>query len=398
MLHVVTGPLYSDIEDAIVEHLQSFLLQHSVKPLTIVVPSEYARLRLQWVLCTERNLSLFNVHILTFFQLALRLIEEQGQLISHAIRSDNFFREWIHHLMRRKKNALPDLAGLTEIPGGWATLWNTIKDLKNGAVDAKFVRETLQQNSWTMDPVCQSVFVLYDFYCEEQNRFQVFDCDDVAKIAKSGVASSTFISQQSQIWYYGFYDLTQVQLDLFHAIAQSYPTSVYFPIVRDHPAYQFAQQFFDRHILGLSSGRIQHHSDERPVSVFQNLFTTRGSTNKQQVHNDGNPVNGNYKPTCQIVYTPGGENEVRIVAKEILRYAEEKQVSWHEIGVVGRTLSGYEQILPRVFREHGIPFNTNMQQSLIAYPYAQTLLRLLSIPISDFQREHVMELLASSEM
>ena len=112
MLHVVTGPLYSDLEDAIVEHLQAFRLQHSLKPLTIVVPSEYARLRLQWVLCTEQNLSLFNVHILTFFQLALRIIEEQGQLISHAIRSDNFFREWIHHLMRRKKKRVARLSGI----------------------------------------------------------------------------------------------------------------------------------------------------------------------------------------------------------------------------------------------------------------------------------------------
>ena len=84
MLHVVTGPLYSDLEDAIAEHLKSFRAQYPVKPLTIVVPSQYARLRLQWVLCTQRKLSLFHVHILTFFQLALQLVEEQGQLIPHT--------------------------------------------------------------------------------------------------------------------------------------------------------------------------------------------------------------------------------------------------------------------------------------------------------------------------
>ena len=86
---------------------------------------------------------------------------------------------------------------------------------------------------------------------------------------------------------------------------------------------------------------------------------------------------------------------MRIVCKEILRHVEENQIPWHEIGVVGRTLSGYEQVLPRVFYEHGIPFNTTMQRSLVAYPYAQILLRLLSIFISDFQRDHVMEVLTS---
>ena len=395
MLHVVTGPLYSDLEDAIAEHLQSFRVQHPVEPLTIIVPSHYARLRLQWFLCTQRNLSLFHVHVLTFFQLTLQLVEEQGQLIFHVIRSDNFFREWIHHLMRRRKTAFPHLAGLTKTPGGWTTLWNTIKDLKNGAVDAQFAREALWHNYRDVDPICQSVFMLYDWYCEEQNRFQIFDCDDIAKIAKASVDSSTFLSQQSQIWYYGFYDLTQVQLDLFHAIAQSYPTSVYFPIVRGHPAYQFAQQFFDRHILGLSAGRIRHHSDGRQASALQALFTPRDSIDNQQVHGDSCPVDESHEPIYQIFHTPGGENEIRIVGKEILRYVEENQVPWHEIGVVGRTLSGYEQILPRVFHEHGIPFNTTMQRSLIAYPYTQILLRLVSISISDFQRDHVMDVLTS---
>lgn len=395
MLRVVTGPLYSDLEDAIAEHLKSFRVQYPIEPLTIVVPSQYARLRLQWVLCTQRNLSLFHVHILTFFQLALQLVEEQGQLISDAIRSDNFFREYIHQLMRRRKTVLPHLAGLTEIPGAWTNLWKTIKDLKNGAVDAQFAREVLRHNFRDIDPICESVFMLYDSYCEEQNRLQIFDCDDVAKIAKTGVASSTFLSQQRQIWYYGFYDLTQVQLDLFHAVAQSYTTSVYFPIVRDHPAYQFAQQFFDRHILGLSVESVRHHSGGRQISVLQDLFAQRGSIDSQQVYSDSHPADENCKPTCQIVYAPGGENEMRIVCKEILRHVEENQIPWHEIGVVGRTLSGYEQVLPRVFYEHGIPFNTTMQRSLVAYPYAQILLRLLSIFISDFQRDHVMEVLTS---
>ena len=103
MLHVITGPLYSDLEDALADHLQSFRSHSPIAPLTIVVPSDSVRLRLQWALCAEQDLSLFNVHLLTFFQLALRVVEEQGPPVARTFHSDSFFREWIHYLLQRRK-------------------------------------------------------------------------------------------------------------------------------------------------------------------------------------------------------------------------------------------------------------------------------------------------------
>lgn len=390
MLHVVTGPLYSDLEDALAEHLNTFRSHSSLVPLTIAVPSEQVRLRLQWALCAERDLSLFNIHILTFFQLALRLVEERRDTV--AFQSDNFFHEWIHHLLRRRNATLPDFGRLTDLPGAWAALWGTIKDLKDGAVDAVFARDALNQTQYDQDPVCQSVLTLYDWYRQEQNQLQVFDCDDAARLACADVASSTFLSQQGHIWYYGFYDLTQVQVDLFHAIAQTYPTTVYFPLVRDHPAYHFAQLFFDRHILGLSAGRIQQKSGSGEGDPLRMVFTHPSESLKPP---GGLPTSEDPRLECQIIQVAGIDDEAKLIAKGILRYAEERDIPWHDIGVVGRTLVDYERYLPCVFREHGIPFNTTMQRSIVEFPYVQGLLGLLKLPISNFQRDHVMDVLTS---
>ena len=417
MLHAITAPLYSDLEEALAEHLQSFRSHSPFAPLTIVAPSEYVRLRLQWALCAERDLSLFHVHFLTFFQLALRLVEEQGSPMSCALRSESFFREWIHRLLHRRKAALPVLARLTDTPGGWAALWSTIKDLKDGSVDAVFAREALKHSLGGHDPVGPAVLTLYDWYRQEQQQFQLFDCDDIAGIACAGVAASPFLSQQGGVWYYGFYDLTQVQLDLFHAIAQSYPTTVYFPLVQDHPAYRFAQQFFDRHIVGLSAGKAQRIAGSSKRCPLRALFAIKGQDahhravgasgqiSDETVRPGGGappsaelaagPLEKNPSTACHVFFASGAEDEISIVAKEILRHAEERQVPWREIGVVGRTLSGYEPILPRVFQEHGIPFNTTMQRSIAEFPYAQGLLRLLAIPVTDFQRGPVMDVLTS---
>jgi len=417
MLQVVTGALYSDLEDALAEHLLSFRSKSPLASLAIAVPSEYVRFRLQWALCAERGLPLFNVHILTFFQLAVRVLEEQGYSMTQAFRSEHFFREWIHQILNRRKITREDLAELSDVPGAWGALWRTIKDLKNGSVDAEFALEILKQTRQEHDPVCQSVMSLYAGYCREQSHIQAFDGDDAARLACPGVGSSTFLVQQEHIWYYGFYDLTQIQLDLFHAIAQAYPTSMFFPLVRNHPAYAFAQQFFDRHILGLSTGRIQTHSGFGKRSALQGLFTHPGGDDRYSVslgpahkaedthalstmppsgkEQESLPTQENFMPKCQIIEVAGVEDEIAVVAKDILRQREERQTAWHDIGVVGRTLMGYEQILPRVFQEHGIPFNTSLSRPMMEFPYVQAFLRLLMIPVSDFRRDHIMDVLTS---
>ncbi|MDT7042087.1 PD-(D/E)XK nuclease family protein [Candidatus Nitronereus thalassa] len=412
MLHVVTGPLYSDLEDALAEHLHSFRSHAPTIPLTIVVPSEYVRFRLQWALCAERELSLFNVHLLTFFQLSLRVVEEQGHTFANGFRSNNFFHEWIHYLLRRRSAALPQLARLSDMPGGWAALWSTIKDLKNGAVDAVLARDALFQSGSEVDPISPTVLKLYDGFGQEQQQSRNFDCDDVAGMATASVSTSPFLSQQGHIWYYGFYDLTQVQLDLLHAIAQTFPTSVLFPLDLHHPAYHFAQQFFDRHLLGLSGGRVQHIPGSAERTMLRTVFGHKGKDDAGRFQPSYDSVSSpsqliddevlgsksfpeSSMPECRVIQTSGTEDEIRFVAKEILRYTEECQIPLRDIGVVGRTLSGYEHILPRVFAEHGITFNSTMQRSLAEFPYVQSLLRFLRIPVSDFQRDPIMEVLTS---
>ena len=394
MLHVVTGALYSTLEGALADHLRSIRSQSPFAPLTIAVPSEHVRQRLQWALCAERGLSLFNVHVLTFFQIALRIIEEQGHTMALDFRPESFFREWIHQMLKRRAGTLPALAELAEVPGAWAALWTTIKDLKDGAVDAAFARDILKQTNQEYDAVSQSVLSLYDWYCQEQRQFQAFDGDDAAKLACGGVGSSTFLSQQEHIWYYGFYDLTQVQMDLFHAIAQRYTTSMYFPLAQDHPAYAFAQHFFDRHILGVSAGTTQVLSDGAEGTALRGLFVSDESSSKNK-KDEGTSSQLKSNVDCQIYQVSSVEDEMGIVAKDILLKVEEGGVAWHEIGVVGRSLSGYQYVLPRVFREHRIPFHTTMNRSLAEFPLVQTVLRLLAIPISDFPRDQVMDVLNS---
>ena len=257
MLHVVTGLFHPDLERALASDLRSFTAPPS-PPCLILVPSESLRTHLKWTFCIENRQPLFNVHLLTFHQLALRMLEERGRQVADHLRGESFFREWVHQRLRKQGTDLAGLNELASMPGGWAALWSTIKDLKDARVDAGTVLEAFSQSPLSTDRRLQSVIRLYQAWCDDQNRHSLYDHDDVAVLALDLVSASSWLRQQAHIFYYGFYDLTQGQLDLFQMIVRQYPATLYFPLLNQHPAFRFAQQFFDQYVHGLATGPIEH--------------------------------------------------------------------------------------------------------------------------------------------
>ena len=407
MLHVVTGLFQPDLEQALASDLRSVTTPPS-SPCLVLVPSESLRTHLKWTFCIEKGLPLFNVHLLTFHQLAARLLEEQGRQVAARLRGESFFREWVHERLRKRD---PDFAGLNELasmPGGWAALWATLKDLKDARVDAGAVLEAFGQSPFSADRRLQAVIRLYRVWCQDQDRHSLYDHDDVAVLALDLVSASSWLRQQAHIFYYGFYDLTQGQLDLFQTIVRQYPTTLYFPLLDQHPAFRFAQQFFDQHVRGLATGSIEHKVEA--TSPFRDLFDPSRESRSPRVNVSEEPAANNVGawrtgnqtagPTgaqrfCRLITVSGANDEIDVVAKEILALVQERRIPFHDVGVVGRTLTGYEDVLPRVFSAHGIPFQAILRRPLSQYPFSQTLLRLLGLRLPDSDRNATFDVLHS---
>ena len=416
MLHVVTGLFHPHLEQALASDLRSFTAPPS-PPCLILVPSESLRTHLKWTFCIEQRLSLFNVHVLTFHQLALRVMEEQGRQVAGRLRGEPFFREWVHQRLRKGGADLAGLNELASMPGGWSALWATLKDLKDARVDAGAVFEAFSQRPFSTDRRLHAVIRLYEAWCDDQNRHSLYDHDDVAVLALDLVSVSSWLRQQAHIFYYGFYDLTQGQLDLFRSVVRQYPATLYFPLLDQHPAFGFAQQFFDQHVRGLAAGPIQHMAGT--ASPFRNLFDpsqgyrfpksevpgeidkpAEDGTGKEhcglriadfglEIRNQKSAIKNPQSSTiqfCRVVTVSGANDEIEVVAKEILDLVRERRVPFHDIGVVGRTLAGYEDVLPRIFSAHGIPFQATLRRPLSQYPFPQALLRLLALRLPDSDR------------
>jgi ATP-dependent helicase/nuclease subunit B len=286
---------------------------------------------------------------------------------------------------------------MAETPGAWSALSATLKDLKDAAVDPDRVADVWCQRWPDRTPEPHQLWLLYRQFLEMRRRLSAWDADDLASLASAEAGRSAFLTGIRHALYYGFYDLTQVQLDFFRAVTAIVPATVYFPLIESDADCAFAQRFFDAHIRGLGS-----REPRQPPKVLDNKQLSLFDGSSQDPVLD--PVGAPDPPERPIVERPiiprvmsAGSplDEVTTVAKDILGLVEEQGVRFSDIGVVVRSLSGYDDLITRVFAEQGVPVATDLGRPLAAWPSVKAVLQLLAVRASNFHRDDVLELLSS---
>lgn len=396
MLRIVTGSFQPRLESALVSDLRRLKSQDPLEQLAIVVPSDHLRDRVKRLLCMERGLSLVNVHVLTFYHLALRLLSERRPFDTNRLRPPLYFHELVHHLLRRQP-AGSAWRAMAETPGAWSALSATLKDLKDAAVDPDRVADVWSQQWSGLMPEPQPLWLLYRQFLEMRRQLSAWDADDLASLASAEAGQSVFLTGLRHALYYGFYDLTQVQLDFFRAVTAIVPATVYFPLIEGHADFSFAQRFFDAHIRGLGRREVrqpQEVADNKQLSLFDGCSQDPVPDPADAPDPLERPIIGR-SIIPRVISAGSPRDEVTTVAKDILGLVEERAVRFADIGVVARSLSGYDDLITRIFAEQGIPVATDLGRPLAAWPSVKAVLQLLAVRASNFHRDDVLELLSS---
>lgn len=383
MFTITTGPFHPDLELALVKEVRERKAGDPLTPLAIIVPSEILRRRLQWLFCIEHQSPLLDVHFLTFHQLALRLYEEEGFSFTASedrrgieLVPDIFFEHLVRSMASRALHGV-GVSWLSNLsPGSWAALWETVRDLKEGSVDPSVALRAVGEGYFEPDDSSnlQSLFVLYASLLEAQHTMGVGTWDDLASRVTSWVPRSPFLARLQHLYYYGFYDLTAVQLSLFEAVTDCVPTTLYFPLSEGED-FVFGRQFFERHL------------SSRCGSVSQ-------ITNPSAIDAEPSPTAKN-RLKVQSLNTVGSDAELSVVCKEILALVEERGYAFDDIGVVARNLDSYQPYLRRVFDQHRIPFVSTAVMSVMPEPAVKVLLQLASLPLTSFYWKTMLDVLAS---
>lgn len=389
-MRTILGPFHPDLENALVDEILQRKQDDLLTPILILVPSDALRRRLKILLTRERSLALLNLQILTFYQLSRRLYGE-----SHAeppeLRTELFLEEALRQIIRTRQPGAAPFAGIEERAGGCAALWQSLRDLRDGLVDPTVALEALGEGHFSQrasERTSQLLVLLRTFqqFCRRQ---KITDQSDLTRYATEQVPSSSFLKQFSQIFYYGFYDLTQIQIEFFHAVARHYPTTLLFPFLSakpSHDAWRFAERFYERYVQGHNTEPAQESEAQVVLPATARLF----DDDKERKYSD---FPKNWK--CQIVNTFGIHDEVAATAKEILRLVEDRKLQLHEIGIVARSLESYDKLVKDIFHAHRIPLAGTLEEPLVQSPLTKAVILLLNLPAKDFMRSQVIDLLSS---
>ncbi|HEY7321934.1 MAG TPA: PD-(D/E)XK nuclease family protein [Candidatus Binatia bacterium] len=395
-MKTVLGPFHPHLEIALVEEIRQHKTENALAPVLILVPSDALRRRLKILLTREYRLSLVNLQLLTFHQLSLRLSAEAQGLNLPTPRDDLFLEETLRQIIRSKRPGTEAFAGIEERVGGCAALWQTLRDLRDGMVEPSLALEAFREGQFSSSAGERTSHLLrllqtLRLFCKEKG---IEDLADLEKRALERAPQSRFLDQFARILYYGFYDLTQVQLDLFHAVVQHYRTTLFFPLLQTEPSHEgwiFAERFYQSYIQGRSGTTavtnfaIQPPAEDALPPTFR-LFD-------QSAERRYAPLPKIWR--CQIVNAFGLHDEVGAAAKEILRLVADDGMAFTEIGVVARSLEGYGPAIKEVFRNHAIPIAGVIEEPLAQFPLTKSVILLLNLRAKDYLRTHVIDLVSS---
>ena len=393
-MQTILGPFHPHLEDAFVEEILRFKSADPLCPLLTVVPSDALRRRLKILCARERRLSLVNLQFLTFHQLSLRLFADANGTHAPALHEDLFLEEALRQMIRTRQPGAAAFAGIEERAGGCAALWQTLRDLRDAKVDPRVALEALREGHFsekTGERTSDLLLLLQTLlrFCQEQG---IEDHSDLDKLATEQVPSSNFLGQFEQIFYYGFYDLTQIQVDMVHAVAQNFPTTLFFPLLQTRPSHQgwsFAERFYQSYVQGLSSTAATNLVDaaEPQLPAIFHIFDETSDRSPAA------PPQQHWR--CTILNAFGIQDEVTAAAKEILRLVAESGRRFHEIGVVARSLETYGATIKEIFDQHHIPLSGAVEEPLVQFPLTKAVILLLNLPAKDFLRTQVIDLLSS---
>ena len=382
MLKVCYGPFHPDLEDAFVARLSELAILQ--RPIAVIAPSRRMAELLQRLAAVEKGLPLLDVHFHTFHSLALAVTEDgrgEGRLIADPV----FHDKLVDSLLTRQAAWGPLFGGEGRPRALASALRSSLRDLIDAGVSGEDIEEFFGEELLPQPEERQRLQALLRLGVAYERRLQdlrVLSPAALVREAARRAGSCDLLGRFQEALYYGFYDLTGLQLEFFEAVAARCPVRLYFPFRRGHPAFRFAEPFFEQKLLAHDAEEVPRCSQGRPVleAALDGLFRPEAVPCPRPL---------------TVISASGARDEAWAVAKEILHLVESEGCAYEDIGVVARTLEPYLGVFADVFRENAIPFGLAGGRPLLRHPLAKCCLNLLTLRQRDFPASVVEDLVAS---
>ncbi|MHC4916364.1 MAG: hypothetical protein ACYTGB_12820, partial [Planctomycetota bacterium] len=226
MLLVRSGLPFPDLESGLRAELERHAARKDFSRLALVAPSREARRGLRLLIGREWGLSCLGVRLATAYDFALNTLAGSPGRPVH-IAPAGMLAVLVRELVRA--GSYDELGAVIETAGGADSVLSSLLAMREAGVPADAPGRRAPE-----------VVRLYaEFEAERAERGLAVPAD-VAAAAADAAPKSDFVSSFQEVVYYGFYDMTGVQVRLLAALAEIKPVTLFLPC-GEGPAWDFAR-------------------------------------------------------------------------------------------------------------------------------------------------------------
>jgi ATP-dependent helicase/nuclease subunit B len=371
--HLFVGPFQPDLEEAFLDWIRRKKNADPFAPVVVLVGSNLLGLYLQRLLA-QKGFHHINIRFITFLDLAKALADES--LYEQKLRPLPPFGELVAILsVTEKIDDNSYFSPIADLRGFQKGLAATFRDLWDGGIEAIPL------------PSGNKLTELTHLYHHFRELIGKESYNDSALLFRASQEAQNFskIFACSELIIYGFYDFTESQKQLVKACADQVAVAAFMPF-RDSPAFHYASsilQWYKRMGFQIKTPERSFKQIHCSLELLQqNLF--REGQQGSKASTDG---------AVKILSAPNEEQEIREIAREILRLAREENIPLHEMAILLRNADLYRPLILETFQRLQIPFYLQGGIPLLFTQLGKSILLLLDLVGSNLKRPEVMQFL-----
>lgn len=367
------GPFQPELETAFLAWVRGKKEEDCFAPLVVLVGSNLLGLYLRRQL-VRQGLNHINLRFLTFIDLARDLAAEP--LDREGIRPLPRYGDLV--LISSLAEQIQEGSYFGPIAGrrGFQrALSATFRDLADGGVESLPLLERRKVSE---------LDALYRNYRSLAGRGFYSPCKLLFRGEKEAQRFPEIFGSEELV-VYGFYDFTESQKRLLEACIRHLRLTAFMPW-RETPGFAYAAPILEWY----RSRGFQVQTPQKPggsesklvEAVAREIFVERSKAHLTLEDR-----------TVRIISVPGETQEVREIAREVLRLAREEEIPFHEMAVLLRNFALYAPLFQEAFQELKVPIHLQGGKPLSRTQAGKSVLLLLDLVGGNFRRSEVMEFL-----
>lgn len=378
-MKVFCGPFQPVLEEAFLARLAE-LAPGPSRRIAVVAPSRRLADRLQRLVARSSGKALLGVRFHTFFSLASEALEACGgperPVVGDAL---------LHDLM---VDQLLRANGQERMSKGLGAAFRaSIRDLVDAGINPARAEDFGDLDApEAARKRLAALFHLTEAYQAGLKAAGVMSTSGLTIQARRAIEKTPdILAAYEEVLYYGFYDLTALQVGFFQAVATARPTTLFYPFVKGHPGFKFAEPFVDE-FLHAGGRPPEHLSPETGGALGSSGFAALFSPGRHGAAPEG---------AVRFLSASGRQGEAWAAAQEVRRLHDELGIAFDDIGVAARVLEPYREALTEALRAHAVPVSCEDPDPLLSWPAARLCLLLATLDLRDYPAEAVLELAES---